>query len=139
MNIQTMTKKQLLLKLARQRGVTLVEVLIVVAIMALIAGGVGFMVIPKFRGAQIDAARTDCLEIRKVAIQYRALKNAGECPTVQELISEKELDAEGGAVDPWDEPYTIACEGDDVAVFSTGPDKQQGTEDDISAGSIGNS
>ena len=43
---------------------------------------------------------------------------------------------EGGAVDPWDEPYTIICDGDDVGVISSGPDKQSGTEDDIYAGQI---
>ena len=135
-----MTNQQLLqrVRAARQaqRGVTLVEVLIVVAIMALIAGGVGFMVIPKYREAQIDAATTDAREIRKVVITYMALKSSGECPTVQTLIADRELDAQDGGEDPWGSPYNIICAGDDVAVISPGPDKQEGTEDDIVAGDI---
>ncbi|HHH30801.1 MAG TPA: prepilin-type N-terminal cleavage/methylation domain-containing protein [Polyangiaceae bacterium] len=118
---------------ASQRGVTLVEVLIVVAIMALIAGGVGFMILPKYRESQVKTATTNARNIRAVATQYIALKG-GDCPTVDVLIAERELDADGGGVDPWNNPYTISCSGDDISVSSPGPDGQEGTEDDIVVG-----
>ena len=47
------------LRRAATRGVTLVEVLIVVAIMALIAGGVSFLVLPRYREAQVKTAKTN--------------------------------------------------------------------------------
>ena len=41
-----------------QRGVTLFEVLIVVAILAMVAGGVAVFALPRFREAQVDTAVT---------------------------------------------------------------------------------
>lgn len=119
---------------ALSRGVTLVEVLIVVAIMALIAGGVGFMILPKYREAQIKTATTNARNIRGVAIQYIALKSAGDCPSVESLIAERELDAEAGGQDPWGQPFTIICDGDDISVLSSGPDQKESTDDDIVVG-----
>ena len=118
---------------AAKRGVTLVEVLIVVAIMALIAGGVGFMILPKYGKAQIDTAKTNARNIRQVATQYIALEG-GECPTVETLIAAKQLDAASEVKDPWGGEYTITCTTDDVTVTSNGPDKQPGSEDDVIVG-----
>jgi general secretion pathway protein G len=127
-----MTKNELLRRMSRAatRGVTLVEVLIVVAIMALIAGTVGFVVLPKMQQARVDTATTNARKIRQVATQYVALRG-GECPSVEKLVSEKELDAETNE-DPWGKPYKIDCgSGDDIMVVSAGPDRQEGTPDDI--------
>jgi general secretion pathway protein G len=115
---------------AASRGVTLVEVLIVVAIMALIGGTVGFVVLPKMQQARVDSATTNARKIRQVATQYLALRG-GECPTVEKLVSEKELDAENNE-DPWGKPYKIDCsDGSDILVTSAGPDGQEGSADDI--------
>jgi general secretion pathway protein G len=134
-----MTTQQRTKRLARAaaRGVTLVEVLIVVAIMALIAGGVSFLILPKYKDAQIKTATTDARNIRQVATQYMALRSGAECPSVQTLIAEKELDSSGNTEDPWGQAYKIVCEGDDISVSSPGPDKQEGTEDDIMVGTTG--
>ena len=113
---------------------TLVEVLIVVAIMALIAGGVSFLILPKYRDAQVKTATTDARNIRQVATQFIALNSETDCPTVQTLIAAKELDSAGNTEDPWGQPYTINCDGDDITVTSPGPDKKDGTEDDIMVG-----
>jgi general secretion pathway protein G len=118
---------------ALARGVTLVEVLIVVAIMALIGGGVSFVVLPKYRETQVKTARNNARNIRQVATTYRTLKG-GDCPTVQSLIAEKELDAAGDTKDPWGGQYTIKCEGDDITVSSGGPDGKEGTQDDVVVG-----
>jgi general secretion pathway protein G len=133
-----MMEKQRTVRLARAaaRGVTLVEVLIVVAIMALIAGGVSFLILPKYQEAQVKTATTDARNIRQVAIQFVALRSAEDCPSVETLISERELDSSGNTEDPWGQPYQIHCEGDDISVTSAGPDKQEGTEDDIVVGSF---
>jgi len=138
MNNNTSNRLKRILALRRaaaRRGVTLVEVLIVVAIMALIAGGVGFLILPKYAEAQIDTAKTNARNIRQVATQYIALEG-GECPTVEGLIAARQLDAASEVKDPWGGEYTISCTTDDVTVSSNGPDKQQGSEDDIIVGPV---
>lgn len=120
---------------ARRRGVTLVEVLIVVAIMALISGGVGFFVLPKYRQAQRDTAATTSKTIRQAASMWRSLKGGpGECPTVSKLIEDKEIDPSSTTQDPWGQPFTITCTEDDVTVSSPGPDGKPGTKDDVVVG-----
>lgn len=129
---QSMTLRLRRIRRAASRGVTLVEVLIVVAIMALIAGGVSFLVLPRYREAQVKTAKTNARNIRNVATQHVAMK--GDCPTVQTLIADKELDSAGDTKDPWGGEFTIKCDGDDITVSSPGPDKKDGTQDDVVAG-----
>jgi general secretion pathway protein G len=113
----------------RQRGVTLVEVLIVVAIMAMLAGGVAFALLPQFQKASIKSARENAIKLRQVVALWRT-DTPGECPTVSRLKKDKLLDKVGGD-DPWGKPYTIRCSDGEVYVESMGPDQRAGTEDDI--------
>jgi general secretion pathway protein G len=116
---------------ALERGVTLVEVLIVVAIMSLIATTVVVAVIPKFQGAQVDIAGQSAREIRNAVTRYRA-RGTDTCPTVAQLQSEKEIDQASKADDPWGSPFKIECTDDEVYVISLGRDKKENTADDIS-------
>lgn len=116
---------------AAARGVTLVEVLIVVSIMSLIATAVVVAVIPKFKGAQVDVAGQSAREIRNAVTRYRA-RGTETCPTVAQLQSEKEIDQASKPDDPWGSPFKIECADDEVYVISLGPDKKEGTADDIS-------
>lgn len=120
-----------LAKRTAARGVTLIEVLIVVAILSLIAGGVAVTALPKFRQAQVDTANTSAREIRNAANRWRALKGGDDCPTVSQLVQDKEIDTASKVTDPWDQPFAIRCEGDETIVSSPGPDKKEGTKDDI--------
>jgi general secretion pathway protein G len=112
------------------RGVSLVEVLIVVAIMAMLAGGVAFALLPKFGKAQVDTAKQGALEIRKVVQAYQ-LDKGSECPTMGQLKKEGYLDRAGSSSDPWGGSYTIKCDDNEIWVASAGKDKKRGTEDDI--------
>jgi general secretion pathway protein G len=116
---------------ALARGVTLVEVLIVVAIMALMAGAVVVAVIPKFKGAQTDIAAQSAREIRNAVTRYRA-RGTDTCPTVAQLQTEKEIDSASKIDDPWGSQFKIECTEDEVYVLSLGADKKEGTADDIS-------
>ena len=88
-NVKSRVKKA---KKALQRGVTLVEVLIVVAIMAVIAGGATILVFPKLKEARIKNAIIGCGTIKKAAELYRATGGGEGCPTLQELVSAKQID-----------------------------------------------
>ncbi len=115
-----------------QRGLTLVEIMIVVAIIAMVTGGVAVFAIPKFKEAQISTAETGARVIRTAVQQWQmATSEYSECPTVSQLVQDKHLDKGQNTDDPWGEPFVISCQDDDVTVGSKGPDKKQGTKDDI--------
>lgn len=115
-----------------RRGVTLVEVLIVVAIMAVIAGGATLLVFPAFKKAKIEAAKVGAEAVRQAAELYLNTEAEGDaCPTVKDLVQAKKLD-EKKTDDPWGSPYRVACEeGGDLRVYSNGNDRKEGTPDDV--------
>ncbi len=116
---------------ALSRGVTLVEVLIVVAIIAMVASGVAVFALPRFREAQVKSADTGARVIRSAVQNWQRVNNETTCPTVSQLVQEKELDSAANVDDPWGEAYLISCTEDDVMVTSKGPDKKKGTPDDV--------
>ena len=127
-----MTSRLNLRRLRRvaSRGVTLIEILIVLAIVGLIAGGVAVVAIPKYAEAQKKQAKNDVIAIHPIAEKYR-VDHPGNCVTVEQLRTEKELSASSKITDPWDTPYQIRCAEDETYVLSYGPDKKEGTADDI--------
>ncbi len=112
------------------RGVTLIEILIVLAIVGLIAGGVAVVAIPKYAEAQKKQAKNDVIAIHPIAEKYR-VDHPGQCVTVEQLRAERELAASSKITDPWETPYAIRCAEDETYVLSFGPDKKEGTADDI--------
>lgn len=118
------------LKRALARGVTLIEILIVLAIVGLIAGGVAVVAVPKYQESQKNQAKIDARTIHPVAEKYK-VDHPGQCPTVEQLRAEKELSAASKITDPWDTPYKIICGDDEIFVVSYGPDKKENTGDDI--------
>jgi general secretion pathway protein G len=114
------------------RGVTLVEVLIVVAIIAMVAGGVAVFALPQYKKSQITSARTGARVIRTAIQNWQASSNETSCPTISQLVQEKHLDPGQNNNDPWGQSYVLQCTEDDVIVISGGPDKKKGTKDDIS-------
>jgi len=115
---------------AVSRGVTLIEILIVLAIVGLIAGGVAVVAVPKYQESQKNQAKIDARTIHPVAEKYK-VDHPGVCPTVEQLRAEKELSAASKITDPWDSPYKIICGDEDIMVLSFGPDKKENTNDDI--------
>jgi general secretion pathway protein G len=119
-------------RLRTARGVTLFEVLIVVAILAMVAGGVAVFALPRFQDAQKKTAEAGARTIRMAVQQWQAANNETSCPTLSQLIQDKQLDSGQNTNDPWGQAYTLSCTEDDVTVSSSGPDKKKGGKDDIS-------
>jgi general secretion pathway protein G len=116
---------------AAARGVTLVEVLIVVAIMAVISGGVTLVAFPLYKKAKVDAAMVGCHAVKQAADLYQNLDgSADQCPTIQDLVKSKKIDA-SKTDDPWNVTYRIDCSEGEVRVYSSGNDRKPGTPDDL--------
>jgi general secretion pathway protein G len=114
-----------------ERGVTLVEVMIVVLIISMVAGGAAVFALPRLREAQIKSAETWARTIRAAVQNWQSSTNETTCPTVAQLVQEKHLDSGASTVDPWGQAFTLTCTEDEVFVLSNGPDKKKGTKDDI--------
>ena len=123
--------RQRLRRLRRARGVTLFEVLIVVAILAMVASGVAVFALPRFQDSQKKTAEAGARTIRMAVQQWQAANNETSCPTVSQLIQDKQLDTGQNTNDPWGQPYNLSCSDDEVTVSSNGPDKKKGGKDDI--------
>lgn len=118
-------------RIPAQRGVSLVEVMIVVAIMAMLAGGVAVFALPQFRKAQVDTAVTGARTMRRAVQTWQMMNSETTCPTVSMLIEQKQLDRGSSTDDPWGQQYELDCSDDEVWVQSFGPDRKKGTQDDI--------
>jgi general secretion pathway protein G len=124
---------------ASEAGVTLVEVLIVVAIMAMLAGGVALFALPKFKEAQVSTAKTSAQVIRRAVQDWQRVNNEITCPTMSQLVEGKHIDSASNMDDPWGQAYILLCTDDEVFVMSNGPDKKKDTKDDVSVPNRGTS
>jgi prepilin-type N-terminal cleavage/methylation domain-containing protein len=117
----------------QRRGVTLFEVLIVVAILALVSSGVAVAAIKYYESARRKATESNAREIRAAVRAFWFENEHGDCPGVDQLISDGALDRGSPRRDAWGEPWRIECLDNDVNVISAGNDRKLGTPDDIRA------
>jgi general secretion pathway protein G len=113
----------------RREGMTLIEIMVVMVIMALVATAAGFAILPQLRKAKIKQTSSDAKAIASASELY--LSEHDNCPTTQELLSDKIIDKNKNTKDGWGNEFQIECDADGVTVRSAGPDGQMGTEDDI--------
>jgi len=113
------------------RGMTLIEILVVLAIISLIIGGVGVVAFGQLAGAKVKNAKNQVIQIQQQCEMYMLEKN-GKCP--QDLA---EMKAAGVinkvSKDPWGKDYVITCAEGKADVLSHGPDGEPGGDDDISS------
>ncbi len=120
------------------RGMTLLEIMIVLAILALVMGlVVGPRVMKLFAESKVDIAKMTVQDFTYKAfpLWQRSHSDKG-CPDRLEDISEY-MDKKD-TKDPWGNPYKMLCGQNlpagvkgGMAVMSPGPDGKEGTEDDI--------
>ncbi len=121
-------------RLGAARGVTLIEIMIVLAIIGLIMGVlVGPKVMRAFSEARVKTAFLMLKEYEGAYTRWVA-DNEGDCPDkLDDLLkytNKKDIK------DPWGMPFVMKC-GEGVpsethfGVISFGPDKKEGTDDDI--------
>jgi general secretion pathway protein G len=118
---------------SRELGMTLLEIMIVLALIGLVMGSIGFGLTAYFKKGQIRAAKLAATTIANAAQQYM-MENNSNCPTsIDDLVTNRNLARK--PKDPWGRDYALKCPGtsdpDGVDVTSTGPDRQEGSADDI--------
>lgn len=118
-------------RLARQRGLTLFEVLITVAIVAMVSAAVAVGVSHYMDTSNHNLTETNARTLMNLAEGYRITENSDTCPNVEEMQAKRMISRGSKTTDAWGKPFRIRCEGDDVVVISAGKDKLFGTEDDI--------
>ena len=114
-----------------QRGITVVELGASLALVAVLLGGGLLFVRPSLEADKSDAAVRDAMRIREAALEWKDRGGPAGCPTVSQLVHEKQLDQSSRFDDPWGSRFRIECSSEDVSVSSAGRDGKPGTKDDI--------
>jgi hypothetical protein len=70
--------------------------------------------------------------LHAVAEAWRT-EHPGECLTVQRLKDEHEIAQSSSVNDAWGTPFKIVCDDEETRIISFGPDRREGTPDDIVA------
>jgi general secretion pathway protein G len=116
-----------------QAGMTLLEIMIVLALIGLVTGSIAVALNSSFKKGQVKTAKIAVGQISQAAQQFM-MENNSNCPTsLDDLVASKNLAKK--SKDPWGKDFVMKCPGtgdpDGVDVMSWGPDRQEGTADDI--------
>jgi general secretion pathway protein G len=133
----------------RAAGFTLIEVMIVIAIVVALAGLVGVALFARRDDAKLGLARTELTTIKNGMKLFRLDFERWPSDTegLEVLWNKERLDPEADQAkwkgyleepmpnDQWDQPWGYRAESDEdptrYDLWSNGPDKEEGTEDDI--------
>ena len=121
--------------LARQRGMTLIEIMVVLAIIGMIMGGLVFAYMNWFKQSQEDVARSQVQRIGSALMNH--YMHHQEFPSnIDELATGKNAPLKSSQLrDPWNETWVYSDTAQrgqgDFDLCSKGPDKREGTDDDI--------
>jgi general secretion pathway protein G len=117
----------------RTRGMTLVEIMVVVAIIGMIMGAVAVGAMSTFEKAKVKNTRIIIHTVQESLVHY-ATDNTDACPkSLSDLVTQKYLTKE--PKDDWGQALIFSCPGqhnpDGADIVSKGKDKTEGTPDDI--------
>lgn len=116
---------------ARRRGLTLVEVLLVVSLVGLIGAAIVAPIFTQGEKAKVKIASTAARQLHASAEQWVVTHEDAECPSLDRLVSDGAVSESANLNDPWGKPFRIVCETGRVRVLSSGPDRKDNTGDDI--------
>jgi general secretion pathway protein G len=122
---------------AAARGMTLLEIMVVIAIIGIVATAVSVGVVGALGRAKVNSCKIQISTIRGALTRYNA--DNGDYPSQLSALIEGGQNAyiedEKKLKDPWNNEflynYPSQKEGRQYDLCSKGPDKREGTEDDI--------
>jgi general secretion pathway protein G len=129
--------KKLNKRLQRDDGFTLIEILVVMAIIAMLAVMVAPNLFNQQAGAMRDVARTEISTLEAALDIYRL--DVGEYPDTLDGLMEDDTDRASWngpylrravPTDPWDNEYVYEGNGREFTLLSYGADGMSGGEDD---------
>jgi general secretion pathway protein G len=118
---------------ALARGFSLVEIMVVVAIIGMLMGAAGVYAAGALKRAKISDTKMVIKNVEQAIVHFQT-DNTDQCPkSLNDLHAQKYLEKD--PIDAWGQPFVFRCPGemnkDGADIISKGPDKQEGTEDDI--------
>lgn len=129
-----------------EAGFSLVELMVVIAIIAMLASVVAYNVLGTLDDAQVTTAKAEISSFKSALINYRVVfkkfpsTEQGLDALVKNEKSRKFLDRNSIPLDPWDNPYVYTLEGSSsFTVISYGADGLpggEGLEADISSAEL---
>lgn len=115
-----------------QRGMSLVEIMIVLAIISMIMGAAAFGGFAQLEKAKVKETKNMMRLIEQAVVQWQTETNE-TCPSnLTDLSAKKILNKE--PKDGWNQPFIFKCPGDhgnEIDLTSKGKDRKENTEDDI--------
>ena len=129
--------KELNTRLQRSDGFTLIEILVVMAIIAMLAVMVAPNLFNQQAGAMRDVARTEISTLEAALDIYRL--DVGEYPDTLDGLMEDDTDRASWngpylrravPIDPWDNEYVYEGNGREFTLLSYGADGMSGGEED---------
>lgn len=138
-------------RLFNQGGMTLIEIMVVLAIMGVIMALVGVNVMDRLAKAKVQAAGAQIKTFEDALEQYHLDNDA--YPSTEQGLEALVVKPSSGRIpknypskgylkggkvpkDPWGEEYTYyspGTQGHEYEIYSKGKDRQEGTEDDVSS------
>ena len=129
-----------------QTGFTLIELMVVIAIIAMLASVVAYNVLGSLEDAEITVVKAEISTFKSALINYRVVfkkfptNEEGLQALIQNEKNRKFLDRDEIPLDPWDNPYMYKLEGSrNYSIISYGADGVpggSGLDADISSANL---
>src|SRR4051812_32857361 len=129
---------------SREEGLTLIEIMIVIAILGMLAAIIGVKVIGALDDARVGTSADQIAQLKTALKLYN--RDCGKYPSTAEGLNalvtkpascphwKPYLEQDSVPVDPWGEPFEYfypGTHGQEIEIISKGKDGQLNTADDI--------